>query len=450
MKKFDLIVIGGGSGGVRAARLASERGLKVALVERDALGGTCVNRGCVPKKLMVFAAAFSGQREVAASLGWTASSTNSGGIDFNWPRFIAAKDEYLQRLNAIYRDRLTQAGVDIVDGHASLRDANTVEVGGQLYYAKSILLATGGQPRRPDIAGAELGVVSDDMFHLGRQPDKAVVVGGGYIALEFACILHGLGCKTKLVHHNDTLLRGFDREMVGFLHDSLRLRKLDIETGRSVRSIAAGRGDNELELMLDDGGTASADLVLFAVGRSAVVEGLGLELVGLELDGNGRVPVDSCYRTAVPSIYAIGDVVGRKALTPVAIAEATAFVAMLCGDGVQSIDYDTVPGAVFTEPQLATVGLSEEAARERGIEPVLYRSKMTPLHEALHSGQKQHCLLKIVCDGSGRLLGMHLAGPEAAEIIQGFAVAVRAGLNISDLRRTIAIHPTMAEEFVTI
>lgn len=443
MKRLDLIVIGGGSGGVRAARLAAERGLKVALVERDALGGTCVNRGCVPKKLFVFASAFSWQRDVAASLGWT----THGDIDFNWSHFIAAKDEYLRRLNGIYRDRLLQAGVNIISGHASLRDANTVEVDGQLHSAESILLATGGKPRLPDIAGAELGVVSDDMFHLQQRPSQVVIVGGGYIALEFACILHGLGCKTKLLHHNDTLLRGFDREMVGFLHDSLRQRKLDIETGRSVKSIAANHCGREL--VLDNGSKVNADLVLFAVGRSAAVEGLGLEAVGLELDGKGYVPVDSCYRTAVPSIYAIGDLVGRKALTPVAIAEATALIDRLCGDTTTTIDYDTVPSAIFTEPQLATVGLSEEEARARGIEPVLYRSKMTPLHEAFRSGQKQHALVKVVADGDGRILGMHMVGPEAAEIIQGFAVAVRAGLNIADLRRTTAIHPSMAEEFVT-
>ena len=445
MYEYDLVVVGGGSGGVRAARLAAERGMRVVLIERNALGGTCVNRGCVPKKLMVLASSFPRQGELAAAMGWSVRP----GQRFDWGRFMDNKDTYIRRLNKIYLKRLLQAGVNVVSASGQLRDANTVEASGKVYTASSILLATGGRPVLPDLASDGLGLSSDDMFMLRKRPRRVLVVGGGYIALEFACIMRGFGSKVTLVHRNDTFLRGFDREITAFLLGRMRQQGITIITDCSVQDITADTRGRRV--VLSNGSSRRVDAVLFATGRVPAVEGLGLEAVGLDLDGRGRLPVDSDYRSAVPSIYAIGDLAGHKALTPVAIAEAEHFVATLCGDSVPAIDYSLVASAVFTEPSVATVGLSEEAARARGIAVVVHRSDFVPLHEALSSDdKKQRSLVKIVCDPDGKLLGMHIVGHEAGEIIQGFAVAVRAGMNISELRHTIAVHPTMAEEFVTL
>ncbi len=456
----DLLVIGAGSGGVRAGRFAAQRGARVIVVEGGALGGTCVNVGCIPKKLYSYAAHYAEAFEQSHGFGWEAATPH-----FNWSVLKARRAAEIARLNGIYEGVLRGAGATLVRGWGSLIDAHTVAVRSvdadteappTLYTARHILLATGGGPQRVHHAGAEHALSSDDMFDLDPFPRRLVVVGGGYIACEFASIFQGLGAQVTLVHRGPRLLRGFDTEVVDFITAEMRKKGVVIHLNTKVSDVRRDVEGQALRLTRaggpgesDQDTTIQADAVLHATGRVPRTAGLGLEAVGISLDAKGTVPVDGNYQTVVPSVHAIGDLVGHMALTPVALAEAMMLVDRLFGDGTRPpIDYTLIPTAVFTHPNIGTVGLTEEAARERG--PVrIYRSEFKALQHTL-SGSTERTLMKIVVDdASDRVLGMHMVGADAGEVIQGFAVALQAGVTKAHLDRTIGIHPTAAEEFVT-
>ncbi|OYT99171.1 MAG: glutathione-disulfide reductase [Burkholderiales bacterium PBB1] len=451
----DLLVIGAGSGGVRAGRFAAQRGARVIVVEGGALGGTCVNVGCIPKKLYSYAAHYAEAFEQSQGFGWEAVEPH-----FDWSVLKARRAAEIGRLNGIYDGLLKAAGATLVRGWARVIDPHTVAVrpvpGGadsavQHYRARHILLATGGQPQKVDGPGAEWALTSDDMFDIDPFPRRLVVIGGGYIACEFASIFNGLGAQVTLVHRGPRLLRGFDHEVADFVTAEMRKKGVTVHLQCTVAE-AQRQGDTQrlrLKQAAAEDAVIEADAVLHATGRIPRTRGLGLEAIGITLNANGTVPVDAHFQTAVPSVHAIGDLVGHMALTPVALGEAMVLVDRLFGDGTRPpIDYAMVPTAVFTHPNIGTVGLSEEAARERG--PVrIYRSDFKPLQHTL-SGSTERTLMKIVVDdASDRVLGMHMVGADAGEVVQGFAVALQAGLTKAQLDRTVGIHPTAAEEFVT-
>lgn len=440
---FDLFVIGAGSGGVRAARMAAATGARVAVAEAGRLGGTCVNLGCVPKKLFVYASGFADAFADAAGFGWSVPAAT-----FDWPTLRANKDREIARLNGIYRGLLEGAGVTIIEGWAHVDDAHTVSVGACRYSAAKILVATGGRPTRPDIPGAEFGTVSDDMFSLEHLPERAVIVGGGYIAVEFAGILHGLGVEVTQTYRGPLFLRGFDDDLRGCLANGMRQRGIDLRFDTDVTRLEPAGGG--VRVHLGDDTSLESDLVLFATGREPNTCDLGLVEAGVELDPRGAVVVDAASRTRVPSIFAVGDCTDRMALTPVAIAEAMAFVDSEYRGRPTSMDYDNIPTAVFSRPQIATVGLSETAARKLHVDDLeVYRSTFRPMQFTL-AGREERMMMKLVVARSTRkLLGVHVAGPEAGEIIQGFAVALNMGATKEDLDRTVGIHPTAAEELVT-
>jgi glutathione reductase (NADPH) len=443
---FDLFVIGGGSGGVRAARMAAQRGARVALAEAAAMGGTCVNVGCIPKKLYAYAGQYAADFRDAAGFGW-----DVGTPRFDWARLKANRAQEIARLNGIYEGLLAGAGVTVLRGWAELLDGHTVRVrttaGLETHTAKNILLATGGTPSHPPIAGAELGVSSDSMFDLEPFPRRLVVVGGGYIACEFASIFRGLGAQVTLLYRGEQVLRGFDDEIRHFIAGEMARHGVDLRLGAEVRRLA--REDGALRATLDDGGVLEADTVLFATGRVPNVNGLGLEAAGVRQGRLGAIEVDAHHRTSLHSVYAVGDVTARLQLTPVALAEAMAVVDHLFGDGRRKMDYDGVPTAVFTHPSIGTVGLTETQARERFGTVRIFRSEFKPLRHTL-SGSGERCLLKLVVDAaSDRVVGLHMVGPDAGEVVQGFAVAMKAGATKAVFDATIGIHPTLAEEFVT-
>ncbi|MDX1383471.1 MAG: glutathione-disulfide reductase [Thermoanaerobaculia bacterium] len=439
----DLFVIGAGSGGVRAARMAAAAGATVAIAEEARLGGTCVNVGCVPKKLLVYAAHFRDEVEDAAGFGWRATLP-----PFDWPTLIHNKDAEIERLNGIYRRLLLDAGVRILAGRARLDARDRVVVGSETVTAARVLLATGGRPRRPDIPGAELGLVSDDVFALASQPRRIVIVGGGYIAVEFAGVFEGLGSEVTLVYRGDRILRGFDTDLRDGLTEALLGRGIELRTERHVAALR--RAADGIVATLDDGAVVEADAVLFAIGRDPNTSGIGLDAAGVELDAGGAIRVDALSETSAPGIYAIGDCTDRMNLTPVAIAEAMAFVDTVYRDRPRGMDYENVPTAVFSQPCLATVGLTEGDARERLGAVDVYRSRFRPLKATL-SGSTERTLVKLVVDrASDRVVGAHMLGPDAAEIIQGIAVAIKAGASKAEFDATVGIHPTTAEEFVTL
>ncbi len=445
--EFDLLIIGGGSGGVRAARMAASRGARVALVEAAALGGTCVNVGCIPKKLYSYAAHFATDFEDAAGFGW-----DLGAARHDWARLKANRAREIARLNEVYQQLLVGAGVHILRGWASLGDdGHTVHVrtaqATRHHTATSILIATGGTPVTPDLPGAELGVTSDSMFDLDPFPRRLAVVGGGYIASEFASIFNGLGSQVTQVHRRDGILAGFDDDLRAFLAAEMMKKGVTLRLQTQVRALQ--RAGDGLQLLLDGGATLEADTVLFATGRTPNVAGLGLEAAGVRQRANGAIEVDAQLRTSVPSIYAIGDVIARLQLTPVALAEAMCVVDHLFGEGRRRMDYALVPTAVFTHPNLASVGLSEQEARKRHRELRVFKSEFRALKHTL-GGSSERTLLKLVVDAaSDRVLGVHMVGPDAGEVVQGFAVALKAGATKADFDATIGIHPTVAEEFVT-
>ena len=439
---WDLFVIGAGSGGVRAARMAAQYGARVAVAEYQALGGTCVNVGCVPKKLFVYAAEFAHELAAARHYGW---QTQPPGFD--WATLRDNKTREIERLNDIYQKLLENSGATILRGRASLIDAHTVAVGDARHSARNILIATGGQPFVPEFPGREHVLCSDDMFYLPELPKRIAIVGGGYIAVEFAGICNGLGVATELIHRGNRLLRGFDGELGETLAREMTKRGIRLHFDAQVERIA--QADNGLRVALNSGAELAVDQVLYATGRRPNTAGLGLENTRVETDARGAIRIDDAFRTAEPSIYALGDVTGRIELTPVAIREAMVLTRNLFGEGGAQMNYKNIPSAVFSQPAIGTIGLSEEQARQRFTNVKVFRSEFRPLKATL--GGDDRVLIKLVIDAdSDRVLGCHMLGDHAGEIIQGFAVAVQMGATKADFDRTLGIHPTVAEEFVTL
>ena len=441
---FDLFVIGAGSGGVRAARFAANFGARVAVAESRYLGGTCVNVGCVPKKLLVYGAHFPDDFEQAASYGWSLGATQ-----FDWPTLIANKNREIQRLNGIYRNLLVSSGVTLLEGHARLLGSQEVEINGQRYSARHILIATGGWPQVPDIPGKELAATSNEVFFLEQLPKRVLVVGGGYIAVEFASIFHGMGAQTSLLYRGDLFLRGFDGAVRQHLKEELDKKGLDLQFNSDIERIER-QADGSLLAMLKDGRQLPTDCVFYATGRRPMLDNLGLENTGVTLDEKGFVAVDENYRTREPSILALGDVIGRVQLTPVALAEGMAVARQLFRpQEYRPVDYQNIPTAVFSLPNIATVGLSEEQARAEGYQVKVFESRFRPMKLTL-TEQQERTLMKLVVDAqSDRVLGCHMVGPESGEIVQGLAVAIKAGATKQVFDETLGIHPTAAEEFVT-
>ncbi|MNF70584.1 Glutathione amide reductase [compost metagenome] len=441
---FDLYVIGAGSGGVRAARFAAGFGAKVAVAESRYLGGTCVNVGCVPKKLLVYGAHFSEDFEQSRGFGWSLDEA-----DFDWATLIANKDREINRLNGIYRNLLVNSGVTLHEGHAKLLDPHTVEVNGQRFTANTILVATGGWPQIPEIPGREHAISSNEAFFLKTLPKRVLVVGGGYIAVEFAGIFHGLGAETTLLYRGELFLRGFDGSVRKHLQEELTRRGMDLQFNADIERIDK-QADGSLNVTLKDGRQLQADCVFYATGRRPMLDNLGLENTRVTFDNKGFVEVDELYQTAEPSILAIGDVIGRVQLTPVALAEGMAVARRLFKpEQYRPVDYTMIPTAVFSLPNIGTVGLTEEQAREAGHEVQLFESRFRPMKLTLTECQER-TLMKLVVDArTDKVLGCHMVGPEAGEIVQGLAIALKAGATKRDFDETIGVHPTAAEEFVT-
>lgn len=440
---FDLFVIGAGSGGVRAARMAALRGARVAVADAAPLGGTCVNLGCIPKKLYSFAAHYAEAFEESHGYGWSAAAPV-----LDWAQLKANRALEIGRLNAIYAKLLTDAGVRILRGWARVTGANDVEVDGVRHAAKHILVATGGRPVVPPFPGSELAITSDEIFDLPTFPQHLVVVGGGYIACEFASIFRGLGAQVTQLYRGAQVLRGFDADVSEFVATEMRKKGIDLHTHSDVERIAREPG-GRLRVSLRDGGTRLADQVLYATGRQPNTAGLGLAELGVKLAANGAVLVDAHYASNLPSLHAVGDVIDRVHLTPVALAEAMALVDHLFDAGRRAVDYEMIPTAVFTHPSVGSVGLSEAQARARLGDVRIFRSEFKALRHTL-SGSTERTLMKLVVDAAtDRVVGLHMVGADAGETIQGFAVALRAGATKAVFDSTIGIHPTAAEEFVT-
>ena len=440
-KKVDFLVIGGGSGGVRAARLSASFGAKVVLIEKNQLGGTCVNLGCVPKKFFVYASDFRHQFKVAQGYGWDVQSK------LNWQKFIANKNKEILRLNSIYQKLLEDNGVEIVFGEAKLLDKNTVQVGEQTYQAEKILIATGSNPFLPKIEGIELAHISDDMFFLPELPQKAVVVGAGYIAVEFAGILNSFGVQTTLIHRNENLLRAFDRETVAHLVSEMKKRGIAFELGCQIEKIQ--KQNESLLLQLNNGKETKTDLLLYAIGRKPNLDNLALEKIGIELAKNGGISVNSFFQTTSANIYAIGDIINHINLTPVAIKQAVVVAHHLFNNKTLTLNYKNLPTAVFSQPNLATVGLTEEEAKKQG-DVEIFKATPTPMKYSL-SESKEKAFLKLIVDkASQKIIGAHMVGADAGEIMQIMAVAIRAGATKMDFDQTIGVHPSLAEEWVTL
>ena len=451
---FDLYVIGGGSGGVRAARMAASRGVRVGMAESGRMGGTCVNVGCIPKKLYSYAAHYAEAFVEARGFGWELAH----GPTLDWPTLKANCAKEITRLNGIYDGLMLNAGVQRLQGHARLVDAHTVEVtaadgSSTRHTASNIVIATGGTPSVPEVEGHELVVTSDDMFDLPDFPRRLVVVGGGYIGCEMASIFHGLGAQTTLLYRGEQILRGFDDEVRDFTADEMRKAGVDVRVHCDVARIAPG-AECARQVVLSDGTVIEADVVLYATGRRPNVEGLGLAEVGVKQASDGTIEVDANFATSVPGVYALGDVVGRMQLTPVALAEGMALVDHLFGPApgkaLRSMDYDNIPTAIFTHPPVGTVGLTEAQAREKFSAIQVFRSDFKPLRHTL-SGRGERTLVKLIVDSAtDRVVGLHMVGADAGEIVQGFAVALKCGATKAQFDATIGIHPTSAEEFVTL
>lgn len=442
---YDLFVIGAGSGGVRLARMSAGMGAKVAVAEDRYLGGTCVNVGCVPKKLFVYASHVSEDLEDGQGYGWR----NQGTLSFDWPTLRDNKNREIERLNGIYQNLLLNSGAEIITGRARIAGANSVVVNGQTYTAERIVIATGSWPFVPDIPGKELAITSNELFFLDELPKTATVVGGGYIAVEMAGILQGLGVSTTLMYRGELFLRGFDQEVREFVREEVSKKGIHLAFEDNINSISKS-GDGALSLTLDSGKTSQTGMVLYATGRVAHSYDLGLESCAVSTHDNGAIQVDEHFQTNVPSIYALGDVSGGIQLTPVALAQGMYLADyFFAGTKPEPLDYDLIPTAVFCQPNIATVGLSEEQAKEQYSKLDVYVSKFKAMKHTL-SGRDERTLMKLIVDKeTDRVLGAHMVGVEAGEIIQGIAIAMKAGATKKHFDQTIGIHPTAAEEFVT-
>ncbi|QUD88368.1 glutathione-disulfide reductase [Phenylobacterium montanum] len=447
---YDLFVIGAGSGGVRAARLAAMSGARVAVAEEYRVGGTCVIRGCVPKKFMVYASEFTHAFEEARGFGWEIE-----GAKFDWRRFLMAKDAEISRLSGIYTSNLEKAGVDLLLGTARFVDDHTLELkeksgGKRTITAAKVLIATGGRPTLPtDVPGIEHVITSEEAFHLPELPKRMVIVGGGYIAVEFACIFHGLGVDVTLIYRGPNILRGFDEDVRAHLADELKSRGLKVMVSCQHESIEK-REDGVLVSHVGEGHTLESEVVMFATGRAPHVKGLGLEAAGVKLNDKGAVAVDAFSRTNVEHIWAVGDVTDRMALTPVAIREAQAFAETEFYGRPMSFDHADVPTAVFSQPPVGTVGLTEAQARHK-LGPVdVYLTRFRPMKTTFYGGRDRFLMKLIVCRENGKVVGCHIVGPDSAEMIQLAAIAVKAGLTKAQWDATCALHPSAAEELVTL
>ena len=455
---FDLLVIGGGSGGVRAARMAAQRGVRVALAEAqglDGLGGTCVNLGCIPKKLYSYAAHYAEAFQESRGYGWEGEAPS-----LNWNTLKSRRAQEIKRLNGVYANLLRGSGVTLLEGYAALVDPHTIQLaslnadgsaGHQRYSAERLLIASGGQPFLPHFTGSEHVISSDQVFDLEPFPQRLLVVGGGYIACEFASIFNGLGAQVTQLYRGEQILRGFDDEIRHFTAAEMKKAGVDLRLQAGVLAIA--READGLHVTLEDGNRLLVDAALYATGRVPKVDGMGLDAVGVAQGADGRILVDTDYRTNVPSIHALGDVTSRVQLTPAALGEAMQLVDHLYGPATgktaRAMSYELIPTAVFSHPNIGTVGLTEAEARERHGEVRVFRSEFRALRHTL-SGSEERTLMKLVVEAaSDRVVGLHMVGAEAGEIVQGFAVAMKAGATKAVFDATLGIHPTAAEEFVT-
>ncbi|MFY7961370.1 MAG: glutathione-disulfide reductase [Elsteraceae bacterium] len=440
---FDLLTIGAGSGGVAGTRRAAAYGARTAIIEDVRVGGTCVLRGCVPKKLLVYGAGYSDAFEDAVGFGWSV-----GQPQFDWGKLIAAKDRELDRLHGIYIGMLEKPGVKIINGRGVLVDGHTVDVGGQRFTAERIMIATGGHATRPDIPGAELGIISDGALDLKALPKRAIIVGAGYIAVEFAGIFRSAGVDVTMVYRGELPLRGFDGEVRAHMAEAMASRGVKLRGGVGLSrldKIADG-----LRLTLADGSAVDGDVVLFATGRKPNTRNLGLEAAGVKTNADGAILVDQNSRTSLPSVYAVGDVTDRLNLTPIAIAEARALAETHFNGNPMTVAYDNVPTAVFGRPEIGVVGLSEEDALKAGLAVDIYTTRFRPMRNVI-SGRDEKTFMKLVVNAqSGVVLGCHMVGPDAAEIVQGLAIALVCGATKAQFDRTIGLHPSAAEEFVTL
>ncbi|HEX7775419.1 MAG TPA: glutathione-disulfide reductase [Parvibaculum sp.] len=444
---YDLFVIGAGSGGVRASRVAAMHGARVGVAEEYRVGGTCVIRGCVPKKLFVYASQFSEEFEDAEGYGWTVGETS-----FSWPKLVANKDAEIDRLNAAYIRNMKSAGVhEIIQSRAFLKDAHTVHLVAQDrdVTADKILIATGATPFKPaSVPGIEHAITSNEAFYLETLPKRAIIVGGGYIAVEFAGIFNGLGVETTLLYRRDKILRGFDEDLRDGLMEEMVRKGIDLRTNADIASIE--RKGDVLHATLKDGSTIEAGFVMYATGRIPNTEGLGLEEAGVELKKDGSVAVDAYSQTNIPNIYAVGDVTNRVALTPIAIREGQAFAETVFNKNPIAVDHSLIPTAVFSQPELGTVGLSEHQAREKYIDIDIYKTSFRTLKNTL-TGREEKSFMKLVVDAkTDRVLGVHLMGPASGEMIQTVGIAVSMGATKRQFDQTVAVHPTSGEELVTL
>jgi glutathione reductase (NADPH) len=440
--QYDLFVIGAGSGGVRAARMSAGLGARVAIAEDRYLGGTCVNVGCVPKKLFVYASHFSEDFENAKSFGWDIFHAG-----FDWLKLIKNKNTEIKRLNGVYKRILDNSGAETIHGRAKIVDEHTVEVEGEQITAERILIATGGWPSVPGIPGKEHIISSNEAFFLESLPKKIIIVGGGYIAVEFAGIFHGMGVDTTLLYRGSLFLRGFDLDVREALASEMQKKGIKVKFNSNISLIE--KSNDQLIATLEDGEQLEAGQIMYATGRKPMTENIGLETVGIELDNENAIKVNDQYQTNVPSIYAIGDVTNRVNLTPVALAEGMVLAKHLFGNEDKNVDYSNIPTCVFSQPNIGTVGLTEEEAREQYDDIEVYKSSFKPMKLSLSDSDEKTLMKLIVDKKTDRVIGVHMLGSDAGEIIQGIGIAIKAGATKKVFDSTIGIHPTAAEEFVT-
>ena len=442
MYDFDLFVIGAGSGGIRAARMSASYGAKVAVAEERHLGGTCVNVGCIPKKLFVYGSHFSEAFEDASAYGW-----NLPPQSFEWTKLRDNKTQEVKRLNDVYKDLLEGSGVEILHTHAKFTDPHHIAIEGRTVSSDKVLIATGSWPSVPSFDGSEHVITSNEAFYLGELPNRIVIVGGGYIAVEFASIFHGLGVETTVLYRGPLFLRGFDIGIREFIAEELRKKGIDVQFNSDVERIKKF-GDRK-KIMLRFGEIIEADCIMYAIGRKPLTNDLGLEEAQVKTTGSGGIVVDRFYRTSTSNIYAIGDVIDRVQLTPVAIAEGTCVAQNIFGDESQTVSYEDIPTAIFCQPHIGTVGPDEETARARHGQLQVFETEFRPLKHTL-SDRDEKTFMKLLVDAAtDKVIAAHMVGPEAGEIIQGIGVAIKAGATKSNFDSTIGIHPTSAEEFVT-